>query len=84
MARSVGNEDGISVADVAEAQIKQAAVERARTVILAMDSTKFGRSDFIEVGTLDRIDRLVTEAATPTIQAWCDAHNTILEVAPPS
>lgn len=78
------NGDGISVADVAEAQIKQAAVDRARTVILAMDSSKFGRSDFIQVGTLDRIDRLVTEAATPTIQEWCDADNTILEVAPPS
>ena len=75
------NEDGISVADVAETQIKQTAIDRARHVILAMDSSKFGRHDFIEVCTLDRIDLLVTEATTPQAQTWCDAHRTTLQVA---
>ena len=38
-------EDGITVVDVAEAQIKQAVIERARRVI-PMDSSKFGTTDF--------------------------------------
>jgi DeoR family fructose operon transcriptional repressor len=74
------NEEGVSVADVAEAQLKQTAIERARKVVLAMDSSKFGRRDFAEVCSLDYIDIVFTEAADPQIQEWCDDHGTTLEV----
>lgn len=74
-------EEGVSVADVAEAQIKQAAIDRARTVILALDSSKFGRSHFVEVCDLTRIDLLITDAASAEVRDWCDAHGTTLQVA---
>ncbi len=74
-------EEGVSVADVAEAQIKQAAIDRARSVILAMDSSKFGRSDFVGVCGLDRIDTIITDTASSDARAWCEEHHVSLEVA---
>lgn len=74
-------DEGITVADTGEAQIKLAAIERARTVILALDSSKFGRSHFVEVCGLNRIDALVTDTDTPQIQELCDQHGIRLEVA---
>ena len=73
--------DGVTVADVAEAQIKQAVIERARRVILAMDSSKFGTSDFVTVCGLDRIDMIITEEATEDVARWCQAHRVALRVA---
>jgi DeoR family fructose operon transcriptional repressor len=74
-------EDGITVADVAEAQIKQAVIDRARRVILAMDSSKFGTNDFVTVCGLDRIDMIITEQATDDAARWCQAHQVALRVA---
>jgi DeoR/GlpR family transcriptional regulator of sugar metabolism len=73
--------DGITVADVAEAQIKQAVIDRARLVILAMDSSKFGVTDFVRVCGLDRIDILVTECTTADVQRWCEQADVRLQVA---
>jgi DeoR/GlpR family transcriptional regulator of sugar metabolism len=73
--------DGISVADVAEAQLKQSVADRARRVVVAMDSSKFGRADFVAVCGLDRIDMIITERATDDAAGWCARHGVTLRVA---
>jgi DeoR family fructose operon transcriptional repressor len=73
-------EDGISVADVADAQVKQAAIERARRVIVPIDSSKFGVNDFVTVCALSRIDMVITEAATEEIEALCQANGITLKI----
>ena len=74
-------EDGVTVADVSEAQIKQSVIERARRVILPLDSSKFGAIDFVSVCGLDRIDMIVTERATPEAVRLCEAHRVTLRTA---
>jgi DeoR family fructose operon transcriptional repressor len=74
-------EHGISVADVAEAQIKQSVIDRARRVVVAMDSSKFGTSDFVAVCGLDRIDMIVTERATANVARWCETYDVTLRLA---
>jgi DeoR family fructose operon transcriptional repressor len=72
---------GISVADVADAQVKQAVIERARRVVLALDSSKFGVDDFVAVCELDRIDLVITETAGDEVKALCAAHGIQLKLA---
>jgi DeoR family fructose operon transcriptional repressor len=72
---------GISVADVGDAQVKQAVIERARRVVVPVDSSKFGVEDFVAVCELDRIDLVVTESASDEIRAVCAAHGVRLKVA---
>jgi DeoR/GlpR family transcriptional regulator of sugar metabolism len=74
-------QDGISVADVAEAQIKRTVIERARRVIVAMDSSKFGASDFVTVCGLDQIDMIITESETIEASRWCQEHDVTLRIA---
>ncbi|GAA4537114.1 DeoR/GlpR family DNA-binding transcription regulator [Pseudonocardia xishanensis] len=73
-------EDGISVADVADAQVKQATIERARRVVVPIDSSKFGINDFVTVCDLGPIDAVITEHADTQIQALCAAHGITLRV----
>ncbi|MBM2618609.1 DeoR/GlpR transcriptional regulator [Actinoplanes sp. LDG1-06] len=73
--------DGISVADVTEAQVKQAVIDRARRVVAPMDSSKFGAADFVAVCGLDRVDVIITERVTEDAARWCDAHGVELRVA---
>jgi DeoR/GlpR family transcriptional regulator of sugar metabolism len=74
-------EDGISVADVAEAQIKQTVIERARRVVVPMDHSKFGAADFVSLCSLARIDLLITDEPTPDAARWCDKHGVELRLA---
>lgn len=48
--------------DLAEVQICRAMMERANHVILAIDSSKFGRNAQVELGDLSDVHTLVTEA----------------------
>ena len=75
------NRDGISVADLGEAQIKRSVIDRAARVVLAVDSSKFGVTDFAAVCGLDRIDVLVTEDAGDEVRAWCAEHDVTLRLA---
>ncbi|HEX4247701.1 MAG TPA: DeoR/GlpR family DNA-binding transcription regulator [Pseudonocardia sp.] len=72
---------GISVADVADAQVKQAVIGRARRVVVALDSSKFGIDDFVAVCELGRIDLVITEAASDQVRALCAAHGVQLTIA---
>lgn len=67
--------DGISVADVAEAQIKQSVISRARRVVVPLDASKFGVSDFVQVCDLSQIDVLVTDHLTDQAAHWCKSHD---------
>ncbi|HTJ71364.1 MAG TPA: DeoR/GlpR family DNA-binding transcription regulator [Actinospica sp.] len=73
-------ETGISVSDVAETQVKQAVIERARKVVVPVDSSKFGVTDFITVCGLDRVDLVVTEAAGDEIRELCADHGVELKI----
>jgi DeoR/GlpR family transcriptional regulator of sugar metabolism len=74
--------DGISVATVAEAQLKAAAIERARHVVVPFDSSKAGASDFARICSLDELDTVVMESAGPEVEELCRAHEIRLLVAP--
>ena len=73
-------ESGISVADVAETQVKRAVIERARKVVVPIDSSKFGVADFVSVCGLDRVDLVVTEAASEEIRELCADNGVELRV----
>jgi DeoR family fructose operon transcriptional repressor len=73
--------DGISVATVAEAQVKAAAIERARHVVVPFDSSKAGATDFARICGLDEIDTVVMDRATAEIEELCRAHEIRLIVA---
>lgn len=44
-----------------EAEISKTIIKQAQTVIVATDSSKFGRTSLMKVCDLDQIDLLVTE-----------------------
>jgi DeoR/GlpR family transcriptional regulator of sugar metabolism len=73
-------EAGISVSDVADAQVKQAVIDRARKVVVPVDSSKFGVTDFVTVCPLDRVDVVITEAASEEIRELCRDHGVELRV----
>jgi DeoR/GlpR family transcriptional regulator of sugar metabolism len=62
--------DGISVADVNEGQAKQTVLDLARRVVVPVDSSSFGRTDFFHVTTLDRIDLIITDQASDDFATW--------------
>lgn len=76
------SEDGISVATVAEAQVKAAVIERARHVVVPFDSTKAGATDFARICALDEVDTVVMDDAAPEIEELCRAHEIQLTIAP--
>lgn len=49
-----------------EAEFSQAIIRQAETVVIAADSTKFGRTGLVKVCDLEDIDRLVTDSAPPS------------------
>ncbi len=73
--------DGLSVATVSEAQLKAAAVERARHVVVPIDATKAGATDFARICQLDEVDTVVMDAASEEIADLCASHAIRLVVA---
>ncbi len=63
--------------DLREASIVRAIIENARNVILAADSTKFGRAAPVRIGGLAQIDTLVTDAACPAALRDLCANNDV-------
>ncbi|GAA3819064.1 DeoR/GlpR family DNA-binding transcription regulator [Sphaerisporangium flaviroseum] len=61
-------EHGITVHDLDEVAVKQAAISSARRVIVAADSSKFRQTAFATVCPPGRVDVLVTDAAIPPDQ----------------
>ncbi|RKT56307.1 DeoR/GlpR family DNA-binding transcription regulator [Saccharothrix australiensis] len=57
--------DGVSTHDLAEGAVKRAAVEASGRVVLAVDSSKFGRAAFGRVCGAREVDVLVTDEDAP-------------------
>jgi DeoR/GlpR family transcriptional regulator of sugar metabolism len=75
------SEVGVSVGSLAEAAIKEAVIERARRVVVPMDQTKVGATDFARVCALDEVDVVVMDVATPAVRELCAAYDIELVTA---
>jgi len=67
------SEAGVSVGSLAEAALKAAVIERARRVVLPIDHSKVGATDFARVCELDAVDAVVMDEATPAVEELCAA-----------
>ncbi|MDP9269873.1 MAG: hypothetical protein M3P14_02645 [Chloroflexota bacterium] len=74
---------GLTVADLSEAQVKLAAMNQARRVIVPMDYTKLGASGFARVCGLDRVDMLVTDRDNEHLRRLCVENDVEFLVAAP-
>ena len=72
---------GFTVADVNEAQVKMAAMDRARRVIVPMDHTKVGAADFVRVCGPDRVGTVVTDEPNEHLARMCEEHGVRLVIA---
>ena len=72
---------GISVGSLAESAVKAEAIERARRVVLALDHTKVGTTDFARISGLDVVDVVVMDKATPAVEELCASYDIELVAA---
>lgn len=72
--------DGGYVTDLAEADIKRAAIDCARRVVIPLESSKVGQLGFCHLVDLGRVDDIVTDAANPELQQWCTDNGVRLHV----
>ena len=75
------SETGFTVADVNEAQVKLAAMERGRRVIVPMDHTKVGAVDFVKVCDPDGVETVVTDEPNEHLAQICQRYGVRLVVA---
>ncbi len=66
-------EQGFTVADIGEAQVKRAAIERARRVVVPMDHSKLGAADFARVCDLDAVATVITDQANSYLKELCSS-----------
>lgn len=67
--------------DYQEVRVSQAIIANARQVILAADSSKFGRNAMVRLGSIALIDCLVTDSApAPALAQQLNQHKVRLEV----
>ncbi len=57
--------------DYQEVRVSQAIIDNARQVLLAADSSKFGRNAVVRLGSIALIDHLYTDAPPPPAWAAC-------------
>lgn len=74
-------EGGVTVSDLGEAQLKAAAMSRARRVVLPVDHSKVGVADFARVCGLEEIDVVVTDRQEDHLAKLCGAQGVRLVVA---
>jgi DeoR/GlpR family transcriptional regulator of sugar metabolism len=75
------SETGITVSDLSEAELKAAVIARAQRVILPIDHSKAGVSDFAHVCDLADLDMIVTDEASERLEKLCRASQVALVVA---
>jgi len=63
-AKGLHYENGISDAYEAIVLVKQEMINIAKKTILLADNTKFGKSDFMQIAGLERIDTIITDMNT--------------------
>lgn len=64
-------EGSFSVADITEAQVKSAVIARSSRVVVLMDSSKVGATDFARVCHLDAVQCLVTDRGGRGLAQQC-------------
>jgi DeoR/GlpR family transcriptional regulator of sugar metabolism len=69
------SELGLSVGSLAEAAVKADAIERARRVVLAVDHSKLGTTDFARISGLDVVDVVVMDKTTPAVEELCAGYD---------
>lgn len=67
------SDEGFTVADLAEAQVKSVVIERSARVVVLMDSSKVGVSDFARVAELRSVDVVITDKASTDLTRQCAA-----------
>ncbi len=68
--------------DLRQVSVARAIIEHSRNVVLAADSTKFGRMAPVCIGQLGQVDMLVTDRSCPAaLRALCARQNSDLVVA---
>jgi DeoR/GlpR family transcriptional regulator of sugar metabolism len=75
------SEGGVSVADLSESRLKAAVVAQAQRVIVPVDHSKVGLSDFVKVCNLEEIDTIVTDQRTEYLEKLCRTHGIELVTA---
>jgi DeoR/GlpR family transcriptional regulator of sugar metabolism len=65
---------GISVPATADGHIKQAAMGRARRVVVAAEAPAIGRDAFFGIAGLEDVDDIVCDLPQPDLVRWCRAH----------
>jgi DeoR/GlpR family transcriptional regulator of sugar metabolism len=72
----------ITVADFNEAQLKAAVINSAQKVIVPIDQSKIGISDFARVCAPEAVDIVVTDRSNEYLKHICRDHEIRLEEAP--
>lgn len=72
--------DQFSVADLGEADLKRAVIAQARRVVVPMDSSKVGLTDFVALCTLGEVDTVVTDRPDDDLARACAARDVELVV----
>lgn len=75
------NAEGAFAADMSEAEIKNAAIKRAARVVIPMDHSKVGLTDFVEVCPLSAVDSIVTDQPDAQLAEWAHTHDITVAVA---
>jgi DeoR/GlpR family transcriptional regulator of sugar metabolism len=75
------SEGGVTVADLSESRLKAAVVAQAQRVIVPVDHSKVGLSDFVKVCNLEEIDTIVTDQRTEYLEKLCRTHGIELVTA---
>lgn len=73
--------DGLSVATVADAEVKRAIIERARHVVVPFAAASTGATDFAEVCPLGAVGTVVADGESAELRALCEAAGVQLVVA---
>jgi DeoR/GlpR family transcriptional regulator of sugar metabolism len=76
-------DNGFTVSDIGEAQVKRAAMDQARRIVVLMDQTKMGITDFVRFCDLDRVDVVVTDESNPILERMCADNEVELLVGAP-
>lgn len=75
------NGDAAFAADLSEAEIKAAVVKRAARVIIPMDHSKVGLTDFVEICPLSAVDSILTDRPDAQLSEWALSHDLTVLVA---
>ena len=81
-AAAIASDGALLDYDLREASVARAIIEISRTIILAVDSTKFGRAAPVCIGQIGQVDTLVTDKACPSdLRSLCAKEGLDLVVA---